>query len=95
MGLDTFVSLDGTPLQHGSRADLRPFNGNELRTILRVGLCVECHSSYQDPVWQKYNDTLVCARPGADNSMARARWPVGPGVDDKEAKPGGVGLLPE
>ncbi len=82
VGFDTFVALDGTPLQYGSRPDLRPFNAGELRTILRVGLCVGCHSSYEDPVWRKYNDTTVCARPGADNSMALARWPVDGGVDD-------------
>jgi len=94
VGFDTFVSLDGTPLQYGSRPELRPFNGVELRNILRVGLCVECHNSYADPVWQKYDDKLVCARPGADNSMAQARWPIVPvgpggGVGEHEEMPQG------
>lgn len=78
VGFDVFVSLDGTPLQHGSRKDLRPFNGDELRRILRVGLCVGCHDSYEDPLWQHYNETLVCTRPDADNDLARARWPGQP-----------------
>ena len=76
VGFDAFVQLDGTPLQHGSRADLRPFDGEELRDILRVGLCVECHDSYADPIWQSYNAEMVCARDGADHSMALAQWPV-------------------
>lgn len=57
---DAFVAMDGTPLQHGSRADLRPFNGVELKKILRVGLCVECHADYKDPMWGKYNAQLAC-----------------------------------
>ena len=75
VGFDVFVALDGTALQHGSRADLRPFNGEELRKILRVGLCVSCHDSYEDPLWQTYTDQTICSRPGADNTLARARWP--------------------
>lgn len=76
VGFDTFVTLDGTPLQHGSRANLRPFNGDELRRILRVGLCVGCHDSYEDPLWKNYTEQTVCTRPGADNSLAEARWPA-------------------
>jgi hypothetical protein len=53
VGLDAFVTIDGRQLQHGSRPDLRPFNGEELRRILRVGLCVECHTEYSDPIYQK------------------------------------------
>ncbi|MCL2459343.1 MAG: amino acid ABC transporter substrate-binding protein, partial [Desulfobulbus sp.] len=30
-GLDAFVTIDGAPLQRGSRSNLRPFNGEELR----------------------------------------------------------------
>ncbi|HSH13785.1 MAG TPA: hypothetical protein VLA15_08545, partial [Desulfurivibrionaceae bacterium] len=40
--LDAYVDLTGTALQKSSRADLRPFNGEELQRILRVGLCLEC-----------------------------------------------------
>lgn len=75
VGLDSFVALDGTQLQHGSRADLRAFNGNELKAILRVGLCVDCHDSYQDPIWTTYSDQTICPRQGADNTMAQAVWP--------------------
>jgi hypothetical protein len=74
-GMDSFVSLDGTQLQHGSRADLRAFRGGELKAILRVGLCAGCHDSYDDPIWRTYTDQSVCLRPDADNSMALARWP--------------------
>ena len=45
VGLDTFVTIDGEPLQNGSRENLRPFNGEELRRILRVGLCLQCHTA--------------------------------------------------
>ncbi len=73
--MDSFVALDGTQLQHGSRADLRPFNADELKKILRVGLCAGCHDSYEDPVWRTYNEQSVCSRPDADNTMALAHWP--------------------
>ncbi len=84
VGLDTFVALDGTPLQHGSRPDLRPFNGSELKAILRVGLCVDCHNSYQDKIWKDYNEQTICLRQDADNTLALAVWPqpVGSGAGD-------------
>ena len=75
VGFDAFVALDGTQLQHGSRADLRAFDGAELRSILRVGLCAGCHDSYLDPIWKTYNDEMICPRPDADNSLATAVWP--------------------
>jgi hypothetical protein len=62
---DAFVTIDGTPLQHGSRADLRPFNGEELRRILRVGICAGCHEAGDDKVWRKYTQDSVCRREGA------------------------------
>jgi len=83
VGFDTFVTLDGTPLQHGSRADLRPFNGGELKKILRVGLCAGCHDSYEDPVWQHYTDTTTCPREDVDNTMALAGWPVPDSAEDQ------------
>jgi len=60
VGLDTFVTIDGTPLQHGSRANLRPFNGEELRRILRVGLCLQCHTDYSDPAYRNYDPQRPC-----------------------------------
>ena len=62
--LDGYVTMDGTPLQHSSRPDLRPFNGKELRRILRLGECVGCHDRYDDPVWQNYTPETICRREG-------------------------------
>jgi hypothetical protein len=59
---DAYVTLDGEPLQHSSRSTLRPFNQNELRAILRVGLCVRCHNRYDDAVWKGYTGQTVCLR---------------------------------
>ena len=84
VGFDAFVALDGQPLQHGSRADLRPFNGDELRRILQIGSCVRCHDSYLDPAWKNYNAQTVCTREGADDYFANARWPQ---PEPKEEKP--------
>jgi hypothetical protein len=75
VGFDAFVALDGTPLQHGSRPDLRPFDSEELRRILRIGQCVHCHDNYLDPAWKHYDQDSVCKRAGADDSLATARWP--------------------
>ncbi len=61
VGLDRFVDIDGRPLQHGSRPDLRPFNREELRRILRVGLCLECHHDYSDPAFRSYDPQRSCA----------------------------------
>ena len=58
--LDAFVTIDGKQLQRGSRADLRPFNKQELDRILRVGICIECHKDYNDKAWQGYNSKTVC-----------------------------------
>ena len=60
VGFDTFVTIDGTPLQHGSRSNLRPFNGEELRRILRVGLCLDCHREAGDPVYRNYERHRFC-----------------------------------
>jgi len=59
-GFDTFVTIDGTPLQYGSRKNLRPFNGEELQRILRIGLCLDCHSSPDDPVFRHYDRQRPC-----------------------------------
>ncbi len=59
-GFDNFVTIDGTPLQHGSRKDLRPFNGKELRRILRVGLCLDCHTTSEDPAYKSYDWNRPC-----------------------------------
>ncbi len=59
-GFDTFVTIDGTPLQHGSRKDLRPFNGEELQRILRIGLCLDCHSAPDDPAYRNFDRQRPC-----------------------------------
>ena len=60
VSLDAFVSLEGEPLQHASRPELRPFNKEELLKILRVGLCVECHVDYSDPAYRDYGPETKC-----------------------------------
>ncbi len=59
---DAWVTIDGEQLQHGSRHNVRPFNKAELDKILRVGLCVDCHDSYSDPIWKTYKAGMVCER---------------------------------
>ena len=60
VGLDTFVTIEGKPLQHGSRKNLRPFNKEELERILRVGLCLSCHPNYSDPAYSNYDPKRPC-----------------------------------
>ena len=75
VGLDTFVTIDGEPLQHGSRENLRPFNGEELQRILRVGLCLECHEDIRDGL-REYDPAGPCP--------CRAVRPVTRTEDDDE-----------
>ncbi len=58
--LDAYVDINGTPLQKSSRADLRPFNRGELQRILRIGLCIECHTDYDDPAFRNYRPETTC-----------------------------------
>lgn len=60
VGFDNFVTIDGTQLQHGSRENLRPFNGEEIKRILRVGLCLPCHTEYDDPMYRAYDAQRPC-----------------------------------
>lgn len=60
VGFDNFVTIDGEALQYGSRDNLRPFNGEELQRILRIGLCLDCHSSYTDPAYANYDPKRPC-----------------------------------
>lgn len=61
---DAYVDVNGIARQNSSRPELRPFNKNELRTILRLGLCVGCHDTYADPIWKDYNAETICKRAG-------------------------------
>ena len=58
--LDAYVDIEGTPLQLSSRSDLRPFNKQELNRILRIGLCLECHKTYDDPAYKNYAVDKPC-----------------------------------
>lgn len=68
--LDAYVDLNGKPLQHSSRSDMRPFNRQELRRILRVGLCLPCHKTYTDPAIKNYTPTERCPK--------QKQWADGP-----------------
>ena len=59
-GFDNFVTIEGKQLQYGSRKDLRPFNGEELQRILRVGLCLDCHKTSDDPAYRDYDWKRPC-----------------------------------
>ena len=61
---DAYVDVNGIARQHSSRPELRPFNKNELRSILRLGLCVGCHDTYADPIWKDYSAETICKRAG-------------------------------
>ena len=80
---DAFVDIDGTPLQLGSRPDLRPFNGEELRRILRVGFCVGCHDASAAKIWDNYSAKTVCRRPGAEADLQLP----GPSAPQQEVTP--------
>jgi hypothetical protein len=58
--LDGYVDLNGKPLQKSSRPDLRPFDRTELKRILRVGLCLECHRDYNDRAFINYTADTNC-----------------------------------
>ncbi|UKL14221.1 hypothetical protein [Dissulfurimicrobium hydrothermale] len=63
--LDAFVGLAGRPLVHTSRPNLRPFNRNEITRILYVGLCLNCHKDFSDPVmrnWTPLHAPPVCEK---------------------------------
>jgi hypothetical protein len=59
---DAYVNIEGEALQHSARADLRPFNKEELQRILHVGRCVGCHDKYEDPIWKDYSIDTECSR---------------------------------
>ena len=52
--LDAFVDIKGRPLVRTSRTGLRPFNSHELDKILYVGLCLPCHTNFDDPVMRNW-----------------------------------------
>ncbi|MCK5339482.1 MAG: amino acid ABC transporter substrate-binding protein, partial [Desulfobulbaceae bacterium] len=60
--LDAYVDISGQPLQKSSRADLRPFNREEIRRILRIGRCLPCHTEYTDPAYRSYSPDKICPK---------------------------------
>ncbi len=56
--LDAFVDVNGTALVYRSRPGLRPFTKGEIETVLRVGLCVDCHNRYDDPVIKNWGPAI-------------------------------------
>lgn len=60
--LDAYVDINGKPLQKSARLDLRPFNREELRRILRVGLCLPCHNTYTDLAYRDYTPDRRCPK---------------------------------
>ena len=62
--LDAFVTIDGTPLVNFSRqGKLRTFNGDEIDSILTVGLCIKCHSDLSFPGIGPINSKILGAIP--------------------------------
>ncbi len=49
---DSTVTPRGEPLAGSSQPKARPFNQEEINRILKVGNCIPCHESYEDPIYQ-------------------------------------------
>ena len=79
--LDAFVDIQGRPLVHTSRPWLRPLNGGEIRRILYVGLCLDCHTGWDDKVmasWDPSSPPRPCPRASLDregSSRPKAQGP--------------------
>ncbi|MCK4729261.1 MAG: hypothetical protein KAT27_10075 [Desulfobacterales bacterium] len=56
--LDAFVTLDGVPLQTTSRKGARPFNQEELKSIMAVNACLPCHNDYQDKIYLNFKESM-------------------------------------
>lgn len=56
--LESFVSTSGNPIQRGSRPDVKPLSSNEIKRILTVGFCIQCHSSYSDPIYKDFKESF-------------------------------------
>lgn len=58
--LSAVTNLEGEVYVHFSRPDLRAFNRKELYRILRVGLCLQCHRNFSDPVMLHWEPRKHC-----------------------------------
>ncbi len=56
--LERIVDEDGKQIQATSHVGSRPFNKEEQEKISRVGLCIGCHQSYSDPIWNDVTDVV-------------------------------------
>ncbi len=57
--LDGFLTMEDGHINAFSaviRENSRPFNGREIKRIMRVNLCLTCHGSGKDPIYQKELD---------------------------------------
>ena len=54
---DAMVTPQGQQLGSNSHPGARPFNQKEINTILRVGTCLPCHDTYDDPIYQNIYDS--------------------------------------
>ncbi len=59
--LSQIVSMEGENLVQFNRPKMRGFNKEELTKILRVGLCLNCHSQ-NHTIFQKWKNTLKCPK---------------------------------
>ena len=58
-GLSQVVTLSGKPLVH-FRPGVRAFGAEDLRRILKVGLCLPCHRDFSDPVMRNWPPRRPC-----------------------------------
>jgi hypothetical protein len=56
--LERIVDEEGNQIQATSHYGARPFNKTEQEKISRVGLCIGCHESYDDPIWDNVTDEV-------------------------------------
>ncbi|GJL79704.1 MAG: cytochrome c [Nitrospinaceae bacterium] len=65
---DAKVDVLGKPLAGTSQSGARPFNQKEIARILRVGNCIPCHDSYNDPIYRNIKKSY-----GFENKIAHHR----------------------
>ncbi|OAG27413.1 hypothetical protein [Thermodesulfatator autotrophicus] len=58
--LSAVTDLNGKVFVNFSRKDLRAFTPEEIKRILRVGLCLPCHKDFSDPVMKNWKPGLTC-----------------------------------
>ncbi len=58
ISLESFISTSGNPIQRGSRPDVKPLSLEEIKKILTVGFCIQCHSSYSDPIYENFKESF-------------------------------------